>query len=433
MSVYLKNISANSFLTLSGMSVRFILASLMIRELGPEDYANWIIWLSITTYIAMADCGVISFLQYRLLNASREKSQRVKLPYWRFWASIFLFVHTLIFFVALVFHSFGSAPLFFVILSATAIVQNFARLGQVFARLMGFYHSTVFAQAVANIIFLGFCSLFLDQKTTLTQIASWYCVCFGAVAVWTVLVGRPKTTPDKIFGVYKGMFFLQPKVRERLGRGRIVFLNSVWFLLNFSIPIFLNSIPIFLLGVYFDALSLAGFLLTRMLYNLIFMSSNVVFISVIPEGIAAVGKASASGVKSLILKLLTVNILFAATMGSIITYFLEDLFGFWLGAHDRIELELAFAVFLLSCVLCSINLCLNIAGAIGYARMISLVNFGSIFAMVVIGLFVQLMNVGLEIHSYVLWVVTAPLLIGLLASVALLVTEASPTKVVEKT
>ena len=56
------------------MAVRFALVALIVREINSEAYSQWVFWLSISTYVSLADIGVIPFLQYRLMNMSEKKS-----------------------------------------------------------------------------------------------------------------------------------------------------------------------------------------------------------------------------------------------------------------------------------------------------------------------------------------------------------------------
>jgi len=394
--------------------VRFALVAVIVREINSETYSQWVFWLSISTYVALADIGVIPFLQYRLMNMSKKKAPLSRRIYWRLANSLFLFMHGLIVLVFGIFYIADLAPVFFGILLLTTAFQNFGRLGQVFARLRKRYHETVMFQTVANLVFLGFCYLKIDEASTLHNISVFYLLCYGLSAIASWIVGRNTIVVGEV-SIRKGLRYLCFLARS-YSRTKKLIARSYWFTVNFSVSILLNSIPIFILTVYYNAASLVAFVAVRMVYNFIFMSSNIVFISVIPEGFATMANLAVMAKKKILARLCMHTTLYAIIVGTVITLLLDVIILHWTGGNIEVELMLAISIFFLAIIQCLVNLVINVAGALGAARPISIVNILAIAFAVLISFAAQNAVTEIALAEFLFFCISFPLFIGFSAS-----------------
>ena len=254
----------------------------------------------------------------------------------------FLLVHGLIFVAFGIFYIADLTPVFFGVLLLTTVFQNFGRLGQVFARLKR-YHETVMFQTIANLVFLGFCYLKINESSTLQDISLFYLLFYGLSAAASWAVGRNTLVVDEASTArdFRYLSFLA----HSYSRIKKLITHSCWFTVNFSVSIFLNTIPIFILTAYYNASSLVAFVAVRMIYNFIFMSSNIVFISVIPEGFAALANLTVLEKEKILSRLCIQTVLYAMLVGMVITLLLDVMIFYWTGGNIDVELLLAISIF----------------------------------------------------------------------------------------
>ena len=169
----------------------------------------------------------------------------------------FLLVHGLIFVAFGIFYIADLTPVFFGVLLLTTVFQNLP-IGTSLARLRKRYHETVMFQTIANLVFLGFCYLKINESSTLQDISLFYLLFYGLSAAASWAVGRNTLVVDEASTArdFRYLSFLA----HSYSRIKKLITHSCWFTVNFSVSIFLNTIPIFI-SAYYNASSLSHLLL----------------------------------------------------------------------------------------------------------------------------------------------------------------------------
>ncbi|MDC0336964.1 hypothetical protein OAN95_01980 [Alphaproteobacteria bacterium] len=410
-----KNVAANTSLTFTSLAVRFFLVSIIIQEIGTEAYSSWIFWISITTYVTLADIGFIPFLQYRLLNMSKKRSRYLFKTYWRVANQTMLGVHLIIIVCGLTAFFTGQAPFFALLLLFATVLQNFGRLGQVFARANKKHHETILTFAFGNILFLASCALFINKGATLNQVSFFFLAFYGLSSLIIIRIGNRAQSKIKFWvNLLRNLFqTISIKYKTILK----IFAASSWFTLNFSTPVLLNSVPIFTVTSYFGGEALVIFITTRMIYNLMFMTSNIVFISIIPEGFAKIVSVSSREKMRILASLCMFTTIYAGVFGIFLTAILDWLFLNWTGGSVATDIEVALSVFCLSVIQCLINLVLNVAGALGLSKHVSIANILGVTLSAFICLLLTICGVKIVLSSFILISICLPLFCGFVFSV----------------
>ena len=146
------------------------------------------------------------------------------------------------------------------------------------------------------------------------------------------------------------------------------------------------------------------------------MSSNIVFISVIPEGFAALANLTVLEKEKILSRLCIQTVLYAMLVGMVITLLLDVMIFYWTGGNIDVELLLAISIFFLAIIQCLVNLVINVAGALGAARPISIVNILAIAFAVLISSVAQNAATEIALAEFLFFCISFPLFVGFVVS-----------------